>query len=84
LAAKLAGSFEEAATQLQTSVGAPFMSRNEARARLNLPHIEDGDGLVTPLNVVVGGQASPTDSAPPPKSLPRYVPESELSAHGKH
>jgi HK97 family phage portal protein len=84
LAAKLAGSFEEAATQLQTSVGAPYMSRNEARARLNLPHIEDGDGLVTPLNVLVGGQASPTDSAPPPKSLPRYEPDAEATSNGKH
>jgi HK97 family phage portal protein/HK97 family phage prohead protease len=65
LAAKLRGSFEEQAAQLQTSVGAPYMTRNEARARLNLPQIDGGDELVTPLNVLIGGQASPTDSAPP-------------------
>ena len=66
---KLRGSFEEQAGQLQTSVGAPFLTRNEARARLNLPRIEGADDLVVPLNVLVGGQASPTDSAPP-KSMP--------------
>lgn len=65
LGKKLQGSFEEQATQLQTSVGAPYMTRNEARARLNMPSIDGGDELVTPLNVLIGGQASPTDSAPP-------------------
>lgn len=67
---KLRGSFEEQAAQLQTSVGAPFLTRNEARARANLPRIDGGDELVVPLNVLIGGQASPTDSAPvaPPKS----------------
>lgn len=62
LDAKLRGSFEEAASVLQTSTGAPWMTRNEARARLNLPAIDGGDDLITPLNVLVGGQASPTDS----------------------
>jgi HK97 family phage portal protein len=66
MAEKLRGSFEEQAQQLQTSVGAPYMTRNEARARLNLPQIDGGDALVTPLNVLVGGQASPRDSAPEP------------------
>jgi HK97 family phage portal protein len=64
LAEKLKGSFEEEATVLQTAVGAPWMTRNEARARRNLPTIEGGDLLVTPLNVLVGGQASPRDTAP--------------------
>ena len=59
---KLRGSFEEEAAALQTAVGAPHMTRNEARARQNLPAIVGGDLLVTPLNVLVGGQASPTDS----------------------
>lgn len=66
LAEKLRGSFEEQAAQLQTAVGAPWMSRNEARARVNLPQVAGGDELVTPLNVLTGGQASPTDSAPDP------------------
>jgi hypothetical protein len=54
---------------LQASTGAPWLTRNEARARANLPAVENGDELVTPLNVLVGGQASPLDSAPPPKSI---------------
>lgn len=61
LAEKLRGSFEEQAGQLQTSVGAPWLTRNEARARQNLPQIEGGDELVVPLNVLIGGQASPND-----------------------
>lgn len=62
--AKLRGSFEEQAQILQTSTGGPWLTRNEARARLNLPAIEGGDELIVPLNVITGGQASPTDSAP--------------------
>lgn len=67
LAEKLRGSFEEQAVQLQTATGAPWMTRNEARARVNLPQVDGGDELVTPLNVLTGGQASPTDTAPEPK-----------------
>lgn len=59
---KLRGSFEEEAQSLQAAVGAPHMTRNEARARQNLPAIDGGDLLVTPLNVLIGGQASPQDS----------------------
>jgi hypothetical protein len=61
LDAKLQGSFEERAQVMQSSVGAPWMTRNEARAMLNLPAIDGGDELITPLNVVEGGQASPND-----------------------
>lgn len=68
LADKMKGSFEEQAAAMQTMVGAPVMTRNEGRSRLNLPQIAGGDDLVTPLNVLVGGQASPTDSAPPGKA----------------
>lgn len=59
---KLQGSFEEQAAVMQTLVGAPLMTRNEGRAKFNLTAIEGGDALVTPLNVLIGGQASPTDS----------------------
>ena len=59
---KLKGSFEERAQILQTAVGAPWLTRNEARADLNLPPIEGGDELITPLNVTEGGQASPRDT----------------------
>lgn len=64
LAEKLKGSFDEQAQQLQSAVGAPWLTRNEARARMNLPQIDGGDDLVVPLNVLIGGQASATDSAP--------------------
>lgn len=62
---KLQGNFEEQTAALQSSVGRPWMTANEARALRNMPAIDGGDDLVTPLNVLVGGQASPRDSAPP-------------------
>jgi HK97 family phage portal protein len=65
LAEKLRGSFEEQAAAMQTMVGAPVMSRNEGRSRLNLPPVDGGDELVVPLNVLVGNRASPTDTARP-------------------
>jgi HK97 family phage portal protein len=64
LAEKMRGSFEEQAATMQTATGGPWMTRNEARARVNLPAIDGADELVVPLNVTAGGQASPTDSAP--------------------
>jgi HK97 family phage portal protein len=64
VAAKLRGSFTEQASVLQTSVGAPYMTRAEARAIQNLPYLDGTEQLVTPLNVLVGGLASPTDTAP--------------------
>jgi HK97 family phage portal protein len=80
LAEKLKGSFEEQSTQLQTAIGAPYMTRNEGRARLNLPQIDGGDELITPLNVLEGGQASPTDSAPPPEGAAELAAPSRLRA----
>lgn len=65
LAEKMKGSFAEQARSIQTLVGGPVLTRNEGRALLNRPAIEGADELITPLNVVEGGQASPTDSAPP-------------------
>ncbi|WP_431785371.1 phage portal protein [Microbacterium maritypicum] len=58
---KMRGSFEEQIDYISTAVGAPVLTRNEARGRLNLARIEGGDELVTPLNVLIGGQASPQD-----------------------
>lgn len=62
LTEKLKGSFEERASILQSAVGGPWMTRNEARADNNLPPIDGGDDLIVPLNVVEGGQASPNDT----------------------
>ncbi len=71
LESKLRGSFEEQARIMQSATGAPWLTRNEARAMQNKPAIEGGDELVVPLNVLIGGQASPRDSAPPLRSAPR-------------
>lgn len=56
---KLRGNFEEQAAHLSTAAGGPYMTRNEARARLNLPHLDDADELIVPLNVTEGGQPAP-------------------------
>lgn len=82
LAEKLRGSFEEQAAVLQASVGRPWMTADEARALQNMPAMGgDADELVTPLNVLIGGQASPQDSAPPP-SLGSDAPPRETSGAG--
>ena len=62
---KLSGDFEEQASVMSTSVGAPWITPNEARASQNLPRLEGGDELVVPLNVTKGGQASPQDGGDP-------------------
>lgn len=62
--AKLRGTFDQEAKALMSATGRPWMVTNEARARKNLPPVPGGDDLVTPLNVVVGGLASPIDTAP--------------------
>ncbi len=50
------------------------MLRNEARARLNLPSVHGMDQPVVPLNVLIGGQASPTDSAPKHRTAKHRAP----------
>lgn len=61
---KLKGSFEERASIIQSAVGGPWMTRDEARALNNMPPLPDdeGKGVIVPLNVLIGGQASPQDS----------------------
>ena len=51
LTEKLKGSFEERAAILQSAVGGPYMTRNEARADSNLPPVDGGDELIVPMNV---------------------------------
>ena len=80
--AKLAASFDEQAAVLSSAVGRPWMTANEARALENMPALEgDADALVTPLNVLVGDQASPRDSAP--KSSPVKVKAGAVSVKGE-
>ena len=61
--AKMQGAFEDQAASIQTAVGGPWMTREEARRMMNMPAEPDGE-LIVPLNVLVGGLASPTDTAP--------------------
>lgn len=61
--AKMRGSFELQAAVTSTAVGGPWMTRAEARARVNLPHLgPHTDELIVPMNVTEGGQASPRDA----------------------
>ena len=50
---KLAGDFEQQTRSLQSAVGRPWMTPNEARSRMNLPRMEGGDAdeIATPLYV---------------------------------
>lgn len=56
LTEKLKGSFEERASIYQASVGAPWMTIDEARRDNDLPPLPDGQGaqIITPLNVMKG------------------------------
>jgi HK97 family phage portal protein len=73
IAEKLSGSFEEQATSLRALVGAPVMTRNEGRARLNLPAADDpgADELVRPLNTTdTPGAEGRGVQTPPPAGDP--------------
>ncbi|KTR76182.1 hypothetical protein NS234_12190 [Microbacterium oxydans] len=55
------GSLLEQAKVMSAAVGGPWMTRAEGRGMQNLPKLDGTDELITPLNVLVGGQASPQD-----------------------
>jgi len=59
---KLRGSFEEQTASLRVGVGRPFMTANEARARLNLPRIDDPSADA--LAAQQGGPATAADAPP--------------------
>lgn len=63
---KLRSSFEEKAAVMDKSVGAPWITVNEARAMENRPSIEGGDVLAKPLNTAFGDTAeSPAEDEDP-------------------
>lgn len=72
IAAKMRGSFEEQISYLSTAVGAPVMTRNEARPMLNLNQIDGGDEIVTPLNVLLGGRPSPQSGKSVDSALSKF------------
>jgi HK97 family phage portal protein len=77
MAEKMRGSFDDQANAASKSTGRPWMTVNETRARFNLPQVDGGDDLTVPMNVAVGGLASPADTAsedadrPPKAARPR-------------
>ncbi|POH63973.1 phage portal protein [Cryobacterium zongtaii] len=85
---KLQGNFEEQSAAMSSAVGRPWMTADEARSKQNMPSLGgDAEQLVTPLNVLVGGQASPRDSAkstrftPAQKAQRTLVKERASEAH---
>lgn len=80
LTEKLKGNFEERASIMQASVGAPWLTRNEARADANLPPIPGGDELIVPLNVLEGGQASPQDTQTSAEPTLKMLPACQCKA----
>jgi len=51
---------DERLKTLVAASGRPVMTTDEARAKLNLPPIDGGDELVTPMNVIVGDNPKPS------------------------
>ncbi|SIH60509.1 phage portal protein, HK97 family [Mycobacteroides abscessus subsp. abscessus] len=88
LQTKLAGSFEEQGDMLQKAIGGPYMTRNEGRARLNMPRIDGGDELIVPLNVTANGDQNPAPAGNEPtdpnegdKSNGRHINGHDLHVH---
>lgn len=61
---KLQGDLENRYPQFTASAGAPWLTRNEVRAKENLPPIEGADDLILPLNVMEEEPGSPALPAP--------------------
>lgn len=58
---------DERLKALVSAAGAAVLTRNEARARLNLEALPEGEGLVTPLNVLVGENPKPSPAVMGPQ-----------------
>lgn len=61
---------------ITAATGAPWMTRDEARAAENKPPLPDGLGeeIVTPLNVILGDNPRPAPNVMPPQN-PNSVPQ---------
>jgi HK97 family phage portal protein len=85
-------------TSLVSATGRAVMTTNEGRARLNLPPIDTGDDLVTPLNVLVGDNPKPSpmvmgpqqpgeppqDGSAPQKALTQFHPRRSADIERQH
>ncbi|MCF0174240.1 MAG: phage portal protein [Bacteroidales bacterium] len=67
---KLRGSFEERAAIIQSAVGGPWLTIDEARAMDNMPPLPDGAGaqIIRPLNVTYGQESTEIGEIEEPKS----------------
>lgn len=69
----LRGSFEEQAAVVSTATGAPWQTINESRKLFNLPPVEGGDVLVSPLNMAPVGDEEPADDEDTEKTeVPKF------------
>lgn len=64
---KLRGEPEKRFSAITAAVGRPWQSVNEARSLENLPPVDGGDELVTPLNVIVGDNPKPAPNVMGPQ-----------------
>ena len=82
IAEKMKGQFEEQTASLSVAVRRAFMTPNEARARLNLPRIDD-DPTADQLAPQQGGPANPSEAAitaePTPATVGAVVPRGLLT-----
>jgi len=58
---------DERIKTLVSATGRAVILTNEARAKLNLPPVDGGDELVTPMNVIVGDNPKPSPQVMPPQ-----------------
>jgi HK97 family phage portal protein len=86
MSSKLGASFEEQAAVLTSSVGGPWMTADEARARLDMPAMGGhASELIEPLNISYGSEGEPSNALsakPQAKAAPirfktRQKPEAE-------
>lgn len=83
IAEKLQGDFEEQGTVLFQAVGGPYMTPDEARARMNMPAIPGGDKLLAPLNMGASGNNGPVAAEPIESDAPDNEPgKTRNSSHG--
>lgn len=64
---KLRGDPVQRFQAITAATGAPWLTRNEARALENKPPVDGGEELITPLNVLVGNNPRPAPNVMPPQ-----------------
>ena len=75
MSSKINASFEEQARVLTSAVGGPWMTADEARARLNMPAIGgNASALVEPLNVAYGNTGEPSNALSAPEPCTKSAP----------